>query len=87
MFGTITNYESNRLIGFHVESRIHRFDVLYNLEDQGNSTRFTIEADIRWKLSMNIIYLFIRQKLENKVRKQLESKIEELKGFVLSKSY
>jgi hypothetical protein len=79
MSGTITKYEKDRVIGFHISSRIHRFDVLYNLEDWGNSTRFTIDSDIRWKFPMNVICLFIRKRIEKKLRKQLETEIQDLK--------
>ncbi len=83
MFGTITKYEKERVIGFHIESRIHRFDVSYNLEDRGHSTGFTIEADIRWKFPVNIIFLFIRRKIENKFWKQLESEVKHLKSLCI----
>lgn len=84
MFGTITKYEKNRLIGFHIGSRIHEFDVKYDLEDKGNVSRFTIETDIRWKFPMNIICLFIGKRIQKKLRRQLETEAQDLKTYVLT---
>ncbi len=81
MSGVITKYEKDRIIGFHIESKIHIFDVSYTVEGRGNITKFTIEAIISWKFPMNIISLFIRKKIVEKLTKQLELEVKDLKVF------
>jgi hypothetical protein len=79
MDGTITKYIKNKVIGFHLESKIHEFDVSYSLEEINQKTKFSIEAIIRWKFPMNVISLFVGKKMEKNLVKQLESETLELK--------
>jgi len=79
MYGTITKYVRNKIIGFHLESKIHEFDVSYSLDEINSKTKFSIEAIIRWKFPMNVISLFIGKKMEKNLIKQLESETLELK--------
>jgi len=79
MYGIITKYIKNKLIGFHLESKIHEFDVSYSVEEINKVTKISIEAIIKWKFPMNIISLFIRKKMEKGLIKQLESEILDLK--------
>ena len=79
MYGIITKYIKNKLIGFHLESKIHEFDVSYSVEEINMATKISIEAIIKWKFPMNIISLFIGKKMEKGLIKQLESEILDLK--------
>ena len=79
MYGIITKYIKNKLIGFHLESKIHEFDVSYSVEEINKVTKISIEAIIKWKFPMNIISLFIGEKMEKGLIKQLESEILDLK--------
>ncbi|MBI9045242.1 MAG: hypothetical protein JEZ06_12200 [Anaerolineaceae bacterium] len=79
MYGTITKYVRNKIIGFHLESMIHEFDVSYSLDEINSKTKFSIEAIIRWKFPMNVMSLFIGKKMKKKLIKQLESETLELK--------
>jgi len=81
MRGTISKYKKDQIIGFHIESKIHIFDVSYILEGKGNKTKFTIEAIIHWKFPMNVISIFIREKIVEKLKKQLELEVKDLKSF------
>jgi len=81
MHGIITKYVENRMMGFHLASRIHEFDVDYSLEEDGQNTRIRIEATIRWKFPMSLISLFIRKKMERTLMKQLESEVQDLKNL------
>ena len=49
MYGIITKYTENKIIGFHIESKIHEFDVSYSLEEINKATKISIEAIIKWK--------------------------------------
>lgn len=79
MQGTITKYKEDQIIGFHIQSKIHEFDVSYAVEEVNEATRLTIEAIIKWKFPMNIISLFIGRKIEKGLLKQIESEVLELK--------
>lgn len=81
MYGTITKYEKDRIIGFHIESKIHVFDVSYILEGKGNTTKFNIEAIIHWKFPMNVISIFFRKRIADKLKKQLELEVKDLKSI------
>ena len=79
MYGTITTYEKNKIIGFHIESKIHKFDVCYKLEEINTFTKFTVNVNINWKFPMNVICVFIGKKIAEKITKQLELEVKDLK--------
>ena len=79
MHGTITKFVKNKLIGFHLKSKIHEVDVCYYLDEFHTRTKISVEASINWKFPMNIISLFIGKKIEKKIVIQLESELLELK--------
>jgi hypothetical protein len=79
MHGIITKYVKDKIIGFHLESKIHEFDIDYSVGEINKATKISIEAIIKWKFPMNIISLFIGKKMEKGLTKQLESEILDLK--------
>ena len=79
MHGTITEYVANRMIGFHLESRMHAFDVRYTLEELGRGTKFRIDVFIRWKFPMNVISLVMGKRIAADLVKKLESETQALK--------
>ncbi len=79
MYGTITKYIENRIIGFHLESRIHEFDISYSLEASGGKTKFRIDANIRWKFPMNVVSLVIGKRIKANLIQKLESETQELR--------
>jgi hypothetical protein len=79
MHGTITEYCEGKVVGFHLNSRIHEFDVRYVLEEEGGSTKFSIQADIKWKFPMNILSLIIGKKMKEGLLRQLVTETDELK--------
>jgi hypothetical protein len=79
IYGTITQYIENQRIGFHLQSRIHDFNVIYSVEEIDKGSKVSIEANIRWKFPINIINLFIGKKMEAGLIKQLETEVLELK--------
>jgi len=85
MQGMITQYTHNKIIGFHLNSKIHELDVSYSVEKINDATRLTIEAIINWKFPMNIVSLFIKRKLEAGLVTQIESEVLELKKICESK--
>ena len=79
MRGEITAYRENQVIGFHLQSKIHEFDVSYTLEETEQATRLSIEAIIRWKFPTNLIVLFAPKRMEAGIKDQLASEVLELK--------
>jgi hypothetical protein len=79
MYGEITNYIQDRLISFHLESKVHRVDVSYSVVGKGNKSTFTAESTIRWKFPMNIMSLMIGRKIREGISRQTESELAELK--------
>ena len=79
MYGTITKYIKNKIIGFHLESKIHAFDVSYSVDEMNKATKFRVEALIHWKFPMNIMSLFIGKKMKEGIIKQFNSEFLELK--------
>ncbi len=79
MKGIISEYIENEIIGFHLESKIHEFDVRYSVEDVNRNTKFSVEAIIHWKFPMSIISLFMKQKMETGLLEELESEFLDLK--------
>lgn len=79
MHGTITEYDENRAMGFHLESRIHEFDVRYLLARAGNSTRVSIDTLIRWKFPMNILSRVVGKKMTESLRGKTDEELRELK--------
>ncbi len=84
MNGTIIKYIPNRLIGFHLVSKIHEFDVDYSIEGKGKTTKLSIEAMIKWKFPVNIFSLFIHKKMEENIKKQLEAEVQDLKKLCVN---
>ena len=81
MFGKITKYEKEKVIGFHIESKIHAFDVSYLLKGTGETTKFVIEVVIQWKFPMNVVSLFIGGKIAERITGELKAEVDELKRF------
>jgi len=79
MYGTITRYIKNKIIGFHLESKIHAFDVSYSVEEINKVTKVQVEALIHWKFPMNIMSLFMGKKMKEGIIKQFDSEFLELK--------
>jgi hypothetical protein len=80
MYGMISKYIRNKLIGFHLKSKIHEVDVSYSVEEVDQAaTKISVEAVIKWKFPMNILSIFIGKKMEERLMKQIGSEILELK--------
>ena len=79
MHGTITKYAKNKMVGFHIDSRIHEFDVTYAVQAAGRATRLSINADIHWKFPMNVMSIFLRKKMEEGLKEQMEVEVQELR--------
>lgn len=81
MRGIISGFEQDRSIAFHLESRVNRVDVEYQLEETNEGVNLNYRADIRWKFPMNIISLFMGSKIKKNILKKLTGELNRLKGL------
>ena len=79
MLGEITDYIPDKLISFHLESKIHRVDVHYAVAGELNKSKVTVDLVLQWKFPMNIIGLILGHKLKTNILKQSKSELEQLK--------
>lgn len=79
MYGMITKYIKHEMIEFHLESKIHQFDVNYSLESIHSNTRVTIDANIKWKFPLNFMSVIIGNKMKKSIQEQMGAELLELK--------
>lgn len=79
MHGVITKFVRNQIIEFRLESKIHKVEVSYSVEGIDKTTRITVDARIDWKFPMNLLSMFIGNKMRKGIAEQMESEILELK--------
>ena len=79
MYGTITGFESDKSIAFHLESRVNIVDVEYYLEQTNSGVRLNYCANINWKFPVNIISVFVGHKIKRNIMTQLENELNKLK--------
>jgi len=85
MTGEITDYIQNQSITFHLDSRIHKVNVSYSIEDNGNGSTFTGEATILWKFPINLVSLIIGGRMRKDIVRQTEAEFAELKRLCETK--
>jgi hypothetical protein len=79
MYGIITKFIRNQIIEFHLESKIHKLDVSYSVEELNKTTKIMVDARINWKFPINLLSIVIGNKMKKGIAEQMESEILELK--------
>jgi len=87
MYGEITDYIPNKLISFHLVSKIHRVNVDYSVVGDKNKSTVTVASTIKWKFPMNIISLVIGHKIKTNILRQTKSELSELKKLCEKEQY
>ena len=64
MYGVITKFIRNQIIEFHLESKIHKLDVSYSVEELNKTTIIIVDARINWKFPINLLSIFIGNKMK-----------------------
>lgn len=77
--GVITNFEPDKSISFHLESRVNVVDVEYCVEAVRNGARLTQNANVRWKFPVSVISIFSGRKIKEGIRAQAQKEFEKLK--------
>lgn len=81
MHGMITGFEADKSIAFHLESRVNIVDVEYCVEKIDEGTRVEYHAEIRWKFPVNVISIFMGNKMKQNITSQLGDELRKLKNF------
>lgn len=79
MHGMITGFEPDKSIAFHLESRVNNVDVEYQVEKIDNGSRLLYHAKIKWKFPVNIISIFMGNKMKQSILAQLQDELGRLK--------
>ncbi len=86
MQGVITGYTKNKLISFHLESKIHVVDVRYTVAGADGSSLVAMESNIHWKFPMNIMSIILGHKIKTGILEQTKSEFAELKRLCEAES-
>jgi uncharacterized protein YndB with AHSA1/START domain len=79
MEGSITAYEPNRRIAFHLESRVNEVDVDYRVEAVGDLVRLTTISNVHWRFPVNVIALFAGRAMKRAILEQSSREFARLK--------
>jgi hypothetical protein len=79
MLGRITDFVGDKLMEFHLESRVHVVDVIYKLEGIEGHTRLSVEADIEWKFPLNLVRVFLGRKMRSNLSNEMIDELNTLK--------
>ena len=79
MHGFISGFEADKSIAFHLESRVNIVDVEYSVEKIDEETRLIYRANIKWKFPVNIISIFMGNKMRQGILAQLQDELSKLK--------
>lgn len=77
--GVITKFIQDRIVAFHLESKIHEVDVTYSLEGVSETTRVTVDARVNWKFPLNLLSIVIGSRMKTGIAEQLRTEVLELK--------
>jgi uncharacterized protein YndB with AHSA1/START domain len=79
MQGSITAFEPNRRISFHLESRVNRLDVDYRIDAVASIVRLTVTSDIHWRFPVNVMSVFAGRAIKRKIVAQSNEEFARLK--------
>lgn len=79
MKGLITGYQPNKSISFHLDSKVNIVDVVYRLEEILQGVRLLENSNVQWKFPMNIISIFLGNKMRQSILAQLQDEFKRLK--------
>jgi uncharacterized protein YndB with AHSA1/START domain len=77
--GVVTGYQPNKLISFHLESRVNIVDVEYRIEETHTGVRLTQNGNVLWKFPVNILSLLMGSKLRQDIMAQSREEFKKLK--------
>jgi hypothetical protein len=79
MYGTVTDYQENRLLAFHLSGKYNIVDVEYRLEEIDHSTLITVDSDIRFRSFLKLLSIIMWPVFKKKTLEQLREEFVRLK--------
>ncbi len=79
MHGSITGFDPERSITFHLVSRVNVLDVQYSLENIPRGVRVSERAAVRWKFPVNFYAMFFAENMKQGIITQLQAEFARLK--------
>jgi uncharacterized protein YndB with AHSA1/START domain len=79
MEGSITAFEPNHRISFHLESRVNKLDVDYRIDAVGDVVRLTVTSDIKWLFPVNLASTFAGRTIKREIVAQSNEEFGRLK--------
>ena len=79
MSGEITGYVKDKMMSFHLTSKIHEVDAEYSITTEKGGLTIEVASNIKWKFPMNLITLFIGKKIKHRILDQTQAELAELK--------
>ena len=79
MEGIVTEFIPNKRFAVHLESKIHTVDASFQLEEKGDGTELTQNADIKFKGIMRVLILFLQGSIRKKINSQTQREFARLK--------
>ncbi len=79
--GTVTAFEPDHRISFHLESRINVLDVDYQVDEVGDLVRLSVVSAIQWRFPANVTGLLFGRKMKASITEESERELARLKGL------
>jgi uncharacterized protein YndB with AHSA1/START domain len=79
MEGSVTGFEPDRRISFHLESRVNEVEVDYTLEPVGGKVRLVLTSTVRWRFPVSLIALCAGRAMKGKIEAQSNEELARLK--------
>ncbi|HEY40762.1 MAG TPA: hypothetical protein G4O18_02760 [Dehalococcoidia bacterium] len=79
MYGVVTDYRENQSLAMHLSGKYNVVDVEWHIEEMGECTRLTMQADIRFRSLAGLLSIFMRPVFKKNVIGQLRVEFARLK--------
>ena len=79
MLGEVTGYQENERIAFRLSGAYNTVDVEFRLEKNGEQTRITQNAEVRFRSFMRIVSIFLGPVLKREITAQSLKEFAQLK--------
>jgi hypothetical protein len=79
MQGIITDYQENRSLAMHMNSKYNMVEVKWQIEPMGRYTRLNLQANIRFKSFLRILSIILWPTFKRQIQRQLDREYAKLK--------
>jgi uncharacterized protein YndB with AHSA1/START domain len=86
MQGSVTAFDPNRRISFHLDSRVNSLDVDYRVDAFAAHAHLTVTSDIQWRFPVNLASVFFGRTMKTKIIWQSTQELARLKALCEARS-